>query len=85
MEPEDSSRFFLTLVRMGLMFSDQLSKERQLDYWDVLHDEMTIEEWEAVARQVKKQHRFHKVPLPADLIAFVQEARRPKNMPYLGA
>jgi hypothetical protein len=84
MGPDDSTRFFLALVKMGLMFSDQLSKRRQLLYWDALYDEMTIDEWEAVTRQAMKAQNFHKIPLPAVLIDYAKEARRPKNMPYLG-
>jgi hypothetical protein len=85
MDPaKDSTRFLEGLVSLAIMFSAQLSEKHQLDYWDVLQDEMTIDEWDTVVKQVKKQHHFRTVPLPAELIAYAKEARRPKNMPYMG-
>ena len=84
MDPDDSPRFCLALAKMGVLFNEELSKERQLLYWEALNDEMSIDEWEAVTAQARKRHHYHKVPLPADFIAYAKEARRPKNMAYMG-
>lgn len=63
------------LVRLGHFFSDKLSIERQLDYWEAMADEITLDEWLYALRQAKKRHRFHKIPLPNELMDYVYELR----------
>jgi hypothetical protein len=75
-EQEHSDRFFQALSAMGVMFSDELSKQRLLLYWETFREEVTIEEWEYTCVQAMRRETFHKVPLPAALMDYVREYRQ---------
>lgn len=79
MQVPDSRRFFKSLAEMALIFSDELSKERQKLYWALLCDQITIEEWEYACQQAMGRETFHKVPLPAQLMDYVQEYREARR------
>ena len=46
-----------------------------MDYWEALADEITLDEWLYATRQAKKRHRFHKIPLPNEMMDYVYELR----------
>lgn len=75
MEPQDIDRFFALLNAMGVMFSDELSKPRQMLYWELLQHKITMQEWEYACEQAMDRETFHKVPLPAQLMTYVEEHR----------
>lgn len=76
MTPDDSRCFFQGLGLMGIHFSDELTETRQRIYWEVLRDEIIIDEWEYAYRQAMFRETFHKVPLPAQLMDYVREYRQ---------
>ena len=55
------------------MFCDELTKERQKLYWKALHARLTIEEWEYACETAMDRETFHKIPLPAVLMAYAAE------------
>lgn len=73
---DDSPRFFQALAAMGLIFSDDLSKDRQRLYWEIFRDRITLAEWEYACHQAISRETFHKVPLPAVLMDYVRECRQ---------
>jgi hypothetical protein len=83
MEQAQSPRFFKALAEMGLMFGDELTKPRQLLYWELFRDKITIEEWEFATSQAMTKETFHKVPLPAALMEYVREHRRQQRAKIL--
>jgi len=76
METNDVERFFQALTNMAVMFSDEMSKERLRQYWQLFEDKVSIEEWEYAAEQAMLRETFHKVPLPAQLMDYVREYRQ---------
>src|SRR5262245_26632136 len=76
METTDVERFFQALTAMALMFSDEMGKDRMRQYWLLLQDKCTIEEWAYAAEQAMLRETFHKVPLPAQLMDYVREYRQ---------
>jgi hypothetical protein len=74
-EPTESTRFLELLNALGVMFSDELSRPRQLLYWETFRDRITLEEWEYAASAAIQRETFHKVPLPAVLMQYVLEYR----------
>lgn len=79
MQKQDMGRFFSSLVAMSTHFSDDMSPERQQLYWELLKDELSIAEWEYGCTQAMKHETFHKVPLPAVLIAYAQPYREEQH------
>lgn len=79
MTKEDIPRFLKSFVDMGILFADELTKERQRIYWRTLNDIMTIDEWEYACHEAMARNDFHKVPLPASLIAYAMEYRRAEH------
>ncbi len=75
MTPQDQLRFYQALAAMGVYFSDELTKPRQKLYWDLLHEHLTIDEWEYACHQAMLEENFHKVPLVATLKGYVQTYR----------
>jgi len=76
MTQDDAPRFFEVLNELAVFFSDQLEKERQRLYWALFRNEVSLPEWEYAAAQAMWRETFHKVPLPAVLMHFVQELRQ---------
>ena len=60
---------------MGVMFCDDLTEPRQKLYWQTFRDRCEIDEWEYACHQAIARETFHKVPLPAQLMEYVQEYR----------
>ena len=79
MTKDDIPRFLKSLADMGILFADELTKERQRIYWRTLNDTMTIDEWQYACEQAMARSDFHKVPLPAALIAYAMERRRAED------
>lgn len=75
MNQQDIPRFFQALNAMGELFCDEVSEVRQRAYWGLLVNRMTIEEWEYAAEQAMLRESFHKIPLPSQLLKYVQEQR----------
>jgi hypothetical protein len=61
---------------MALIFCDDVSRERQMLYWRVLHEQVSIDEWEYACQQAMRRETFHKVPLPGQLLDYVREYRQ---------
>lgn len=73
------ARFFQSLVNMAIMFTDELSRQRQMLYWDEMHETVSIEEWEYACDEALRRHNFHKLPLPEQLRGYALEYRREKQ------
>jgi hypothetical protein len=69
------SDFLTELTKMGELFCDTLSKERQVQYWLLLAHRMTLDEWRYACWQAMSRETFHKVPVPAALWEYVLEYR----------
>ena len=80
MDEEMAPRFFQALMTMSEFFGDELSELRQRTYWTLLHPQVTIEEWEDACLQAMTHETFHKVPLVARLLAYVQAFRQSRVM-----
>lgn len=61
---------------MGVMFADELTQPRQKLYWQAMKDLVTIDEWEYACLCAIQRETFHKVPMPAALIAYSMEHRK---------
>lgn len=75
MHQDDELRFSKALAEMALMFADEVSKPRARLYWELFRDSVTIAEWEYACMQAITRETFHKVPLPAHLMTYVEEYR----------
>jgi hypothetical protein len=75
MKPNDLSNFLASLNALGVMFSDELSKPRQRLYWEALKDVVTLEEWDYATMEAIRRETFHKVPLPGQLMTYIEEYR----------
>ena len=76
MEKSDIPRFFQALNSLGVMFCDELSKDRQQLYWTAMRVDVSIEEWEYACMQAIQCETFHKVPLPAILWTYIETFRQ---------
>ena len=75
MDPTDVQPFLEALNEMGEFFSDELSELRQRSYWRLMEDKCSLAEWRYACTQAMARETFHKVPLPAQLLDYVQEYR----------
>ena len=76
---DDTKRFLHALYSMALVFSDEMTLDRQRLYWETCRDEVSIDEWEYACKRAIKQETFHKVPRPAVLLRYVTEWRAEKR------
>lgn len=70
MNDADMKRFFQALDTLGEFFADTLTPLRQRVYWNIFQA-VDIEAWESACMQAMATETFHKVPLPAVLMAHV--------------
>ena len=75
MQTPDRPRFFQALSLMGEFFADDLSEVRQRLYWELTSELCAIEEWDYACKRAMQEATFHKVPLIAALMVYVQEYR----------
>jgi hypothetical protein len=75
MKMSELTDFLVSLNALGVMFSDEISKPRQRLYWEALKDIITLEEWNYATLAAIRRETFHKVPLPARLMEYVDEYR----------
>lgn len=80
MQKRDLRAFLDGLVKMAVLFDEELSELRQRLYWEVLRDEVTIDEWCQACWHAMRRETFHKVPLPATLIEYAREYRREQRL-----
>ena len=76
MHPTDLQPFLEALNEMGEFFSDELSELRQRSYWRLMEDKCSLGEWRYACAQAMTRETFHKVPLPAALLVYVEEYRQ---------
>lgn len=73
---EDAPRFLRLLADLGILFADEVTKDRQELYWRTLHGRITIDEWEYACNEAMIRQDFHKVPMPKVLLEYAMEYRR---------
>ena len=62
-------------MTLETFFRDPLSDEVRLMYWDTMRERCSIRAWEYACTQIRGDHDFHTVPLPAKLMPWIQEYR----------
>lgn len=75
MDPHDQCGFFQALNALSEVFCDEMSEIRQETYWRVFGARSTLAEWQEACYLAIERERFHKVPLPAVLWAYIEERR----------
>mgnify|MGYP001558054444 CR=1 FL=1 len=68
--------FLKELAKMSEFFCDMLSEGRQQLYWERMYTQVTMDEWVYACGQAIDRETFHKVPLPAALLVYVEEYRQ---------
>jgi hypothetical protein len=72
----EETRFRQALASMEHFFRDPLPPQHQTQYWLLLRDVVTIDEWEYAAQEAQRRETFYRVPLPAHLMDYVREYRQ---------
>ena len=75
MEIHDLPAFLDVLNNMASLFCDELSQTRQRLYWQLLREDLDLEEWQVACHRAMLGETFYKVPLPRVLMDYVREWR----------
>jgi hypothetical protein len=83
MTEADRPGFLAGLQALEELCRESLTPPVRTHYWEALGPVLSLEEWDAVVRVAVHDIREYRVPLPAILIAYAQQARRAAQLQRL--
>lgn len=75
MADDQAPRFYDLLNEMQMFFEHELHPQKRTQYWRLLCEWISLDEWEYAVREAMRRETFFKVPLPGQLMDYVQEYR----------
>jgi hypothetical protein len=79
MTDDNADLFCHSLVKMMVIFCDQMDHDRVAMYWQTLGPLLELDEWVYACRQAMLRETFYKVPLPGQLMDYVRELRQQRH------
>jgi hypothetical protein len=76
MTARHQARFLAALEALEHLCRDTLSDEQRESYWQAVSVQISLQEWEAATQEAMRQVTDYRMPLPAHLVAIVQDQRR---------
>lgn len=77
MDIHDQPSFFHALQTLAAVCCDELDELRLEAYWDLFAEECSLEEWQTVCHAALRGETFHKLPMPATLLRYLDTLRQP--------